>query len=98
MSAATCVRCETRTGAGQILWFRITFTAEVRTRGRDHSTAEYLRLVAPEKQCPFCGGRVAICETRERYVQTLTKLLHVVGKGKKCVSGACGHEELRYRS
>jgi hypothetical protein len=41
---------------------------------------------------------VAICETQERYVQTLTKLLYVVGKGKKCVSADCPQPALRYRS
>ena len=70
----------------------------MRTQGRDHSGAEYLRLVAVQEDCGFCGKRLAICETRERYVQTLSKLLHVEGKGKKCVSPDCGHGELRYRS
>lgn len=69
----------------------------MRTHGRDHSGAEYLRLVAPQEGCGFCSARLGICETRERYVQTLTKLLHVVGKGKKCDSPSCGHEGLRYR-
>jgi hypothetical protein len=41
---------------------------------------------------------LAICETRERYVQTLTQLLHIVGKGKKCVSPICDYGHLRYRS
>lgn len=39
-----------------------------------------------------------ICETQERYVQTLTKLVHVVGKGKKCAASDCQHQALRYRS
>ena len=85
-------------GAGQSSRFRIGSTARVRTQGRDHSRAEYLRLVAVQEDCGFCGKRLAICETRERYVQTLSKLLHVEGKGKKCVSPDCGHGELRYRS
>ena len=69
-----------------------------------HSHRIYFRrrrapvFVAPETQCPFCSGRLAICETRERHVQTLTKLLHVVGKGKRCVSQTCDHRHLRYRS
>jgi len=54
--------------------------------------------VPQEEQCFFCGGRLMICETQERYVQTLTKLLHVIGKGKKCASRDCGHGALRYRS
>lgn len=70
----------------------------MRTHRRDYSGAEYRRLVAPETQCPFCSGRLAICETQERHVQTLTKLLHVVGKGKRCVSQTCDHRHLRYRS
>jgi hypothetical protein len=54
--------------------------------------------VAPQEQCSFCGGRLGICETRERYVQTLTKLLYVVGKGKKCAAPGCDYGALRYRS
>jgi hypothetical protein len=39
-----------------------------------------------------------IYETQERYVQTLTSLLHVISKGKRCGSADCGHGSLRYRS
>ena len=85
-------------GTGQRLRLQVRSTAEVRNRSRDHRGAEHLRLVAPQERCSFCGGRLAICETRERYVRTLTKDLHVVGKGKWCNSAGCGHEELRYRS
>lgn len=70
----------------------------MRTRARDHTGAEYLRLVAPQEQCGFCLRQLGICETRVQYVQTLDKLLHVVGKGKKCSSPHCGHGALRYRS
>lgn len=70
----------------------------MRTQGRDHSGAEYLRLVAPQQQCSFCDGRLGICETRERYVQTLNKLFYVVGKGKKCAARRCEYGALRYRS
>ena len=63
----------------------------MRTRGRDHGGAELLRLVPQEEQCFFCGARLVICETQERYVRTLTTLFHVIGKGKKCVSGDCEH-------
>jgi hypothetical protein len=70
----------------------------VRTRARDHTGAEYLRLVAPQEQCGFCPRQLSICETRVQYVQTLSKLLHLVGKGKKCSSPHCGHGDLRYRS
>ncbi|MGH7645245.1 MAG: hypothetical protein ACREMR_06635 [Gemmatimonadales bacterium] len=52
----------------------------------------------PEEQCFFCGGRLVICETQERYVQTLPTLWHVVGRGKKCVAPQCAHGTLRYRS
>jgi len=54
--------------------------------------------VPPQAQCSFCGGQLVICETQERYVQTLTRLVHVIGKGKKCVARACAHGALRYRS
>ncbi len=70
----------------------------MRTRSRDHSGAELLRLVAQQEECFFCGGRLVICETQERHVQTLAKLFHVIGKGKKCASPGCGHGALRYRS
>jgi hypothetical protein len=33
-----------------------------------------------------------------QYVQTLNKLLHLVGKGKKCGSPQCEHASVRYRS
>ena len=51
-----------------------------------------------EEQCCFCGEPLVICETRERYVQSLTALVHVIGKGKRCVSPHCAYEGLRYRS
>jgi hypothetical protein len=70
----------------------------MRAHGRDHSGATDLRLVPPEAQCFFCGGRLVICETQERYVQTLTRLVHVIGKGKKCTARDCAHGALRYRS
>ena len=70
----------------------------MRNRPRLHDGAEFLRLVAPQERCPFCDTRLTICETQERYVQTLTKLIHLVGKGKKCDEPACGHGALRYRS
>lgn len=70
----------------------------MRNRKRDLAGAEYLRLVAPQQDCFFCGRALAICETQVRYVRTLTSLLHVEGKGKKCTSLTCGHEGLRYRS
>ena len=70
----------------------------MRTRGRDHGGAELLRLVPQEEQCFFCGARLVICETQERYVRTLRTLFHVIGKGKKCASGDCEHGALRYRS
>jgi len=70
----------------------------MRNRPRLHDGAEFLRLVAPQEQCPFCSAGLAICETQERYVQTLTKLIYLVGKGKKCGEPACGHGALRYRS
>ncbi len=70
----------------------------MRAHGRDHSGATDLRLVPAEAQCFFCGGRLVICETQERYVQTLTRLVHVIGKGKKCVARDCAHGALRYRS
>jgi hypothetical protein len=54
--------------------------------------------VPQEERCFFCGARLVICETQERYVQTLTTLLHVIGKGKKCVARDCAHGALRYRS
>ena len=54
--------------------------------------------MAPQKECSFCDKRLVICETRARYVQALTRLLHVVGKGKRCDSPDCGHGDLRYRS
>jgi hypothetical protein len=79
---------------GLPLWW----VPEVRAHGRDHSSATNLRLVPPEERCFFCGGRLAICETQERYVQTLTTLWHVVGRGKKCVARDCAHGTLRYRS
>ena len=41
---------------------------------------------------------MTICETQDRYVQTLGKLLYVVGKGKKCPAPNCEHRALRYRS
>jgi hypothetical protein len=55
-------------------------------------------LVAPQVQCAFCGDRLTICETQERYVRTLEKLIHIEGKGKKCDAPACSHGALRYRS
>ena len=58
----------------------------------------YLRLVAPQVECPFCDGRLAIYETQQRYVQTLEKLLHVDGKGKRCTVPECEHRAIRYRS
>ena len=70
----------------------------MRNRKRDLTEAEYLRLVAPQKNCFFCGRVLPICETQERYVRTLSKLLHVDGKGKRCTSDICGHGSLRYRS
>jgi len=70
----------------------------MRNRPRVHDGAEYLRLVAPQERCPFCSERLTICETQERYVQTLRKLIHVVSKGKRCDEPACGHDALRYRS
>jgi len=70
----------------------------VRNHARDHSGAEYLRLVAPQEECLFCGSGLTICETRRRYVQTLRKLLDVEGKGKRCSSPTCEHVGLRYRS
>jgi len=70
----------------------------VRKRPRVHDGAEFLRLVAPQEWCPFCSGRLTICETQDRYVQTLRKLVYLVGKGKKCGEPACGHGALRYRS
>jgi hypothetical protein len=41
---------------------------------------------------------LTICETQDRYVQTLGKLLYVVGKGKKCSAPSCEYAALRYRS
>ena len=70
----------------------------MRTHGRDRSQATDLRLVPGEEQCCFCGEPLVICETRERYVQSLTALVHVIGKGKRCVSPHCAYEGLRYRS
>lgn len=84
--------------AGQSSCFPVCSIPEVRNRPREHDGAEYLRLVAPQEECPFCCGRLAICETQERYVRTLDKLIHLVGKGKKCVRPGCGHSALRYRS
>ncbi len=69
----------------------------MRLSGRDRSGARYLRLVAPQETCPFCAARLRIYETQDRYVQTLTELLYVVGKGKKCMVRECGHGALRYR-
>lgn len=70
----------------------------MRSHSRDRSGAELLRLVPPQEKCFFCGAGLVICETQQRYIQTLTNLLHVIGKGKKCASGACAHGALRYRS
>lgn len=70
----------------------------MRNRPRVHDGAELLRLVAPQERCSFCGERLTICETQERYVRTLWKLIHLVGKGKRCDEPACGHGALRYRS
>jgi len=69
----------------------------MRNRPRLHDGAELLRLVAPQERCPFCSVRLTICETQDRYVQTLTKLIYLVGKGKKCNGPECGHGALRYR-
>jgi len=70
----------------------------MRIRHRDRSGAELLRLMPQEETCFFCGAGLVICETQQRYVQTLTTLLHVLGKGKKCASRDCAHGTLRYRS
>jgi hypothetical protein len=70
----------------------------MRIGARSRLGAKDLRLVATETECVFCHESLAICETRERYVQCLPGLYHVVGKGKKCVSSACDHGRLRYRS
>ena len=67
----------------------------MRTRSRNLDGATAVRLVPSEESCHICAGKLAICETQERYVQTLTSLLHVISKGKKCSSVTHG---LRYRS
>ena len=65
---------------------------------RDHSGAEYVRLVTPETVCPLCSTHLAICETRVRYVQTMEKLLRVEGKGKRCTAEGGAHAGLRFHS
>lgn len=69
----------------------------MRKYSRDRSQAELQRIVAPNERCPFCDKGLAIVETRERYVQTLTKFIHLVLKGKSCSSKTCAHTALRYR-
>ena len=70
----------------------------MRTHGRDRSQTTDLRLVPGEEQCFFCEEPLRICETREWYVQGLTALVHVIGKGTRCVSPHCAYGGLRYRS
>lgn len=86
------------TEAGQISRLPVWSPAEVRRHPVDHAGARYLRLVAPQVQCPFSGGALAICETRGRHVRTLDGLIHLVGVGKKCNDSGCDHQKIRYRS
>jgi hypothetical protein len=69
----------------------------MRNGSRDRSGAKDLILAAPQTQC-MCGGRVWISQWRERWVQRLDALLHLVMKDKKCVSLGCPHASLRYRA
>jgi len=54
-------------------------------------------LVASNDQCPVCGAGVWIRQWRDRYVQTLDKMLYVVSRDKKCSSVSCPRPGLRYR-
>lgn len=69
----------------------------MRTRARDHSVAQPLILVAANERCLFCGARLKICEWRQRYVQTLPRLIDLTAKCKKCPAAGCPHPEVRYR-
>lgn len=71
--------------------------AEVRKEGRDRSETRELVLVASNETCPFCAAGLFICEHRHRYVETLTGLVHVIAKGKRCSSSSCAHPEVRVR-
>lgn len=84
--------------AGQSRRFLVWSVPEVRIHGRDHVGADDLLLVPSQEECAFCPSALEICETRERWVQRLTGLIHVVGKGKRCSWDQCEHRRLRYRS
>jgi hypothetical protein len=56
-----------------------------------------LILTAPQTSCARCAGPVWVKHWRERWIQTLDALLHVVLKEKQCVAASCAGARLWYR-
>jgi hypothetical protein len=69
----------------------------MRNYARDRSHAEDRERVAPNERCPFCETKLWIAQSRERYVVTLEKMLHLVLKDKRCPSPTCSYPTFRYR-
>jgi len=50
--------------------------------------------------CPFCGDRLISTGSREvnKYVQTLSGAVHVIGYSRKCRHKDCPHPQARYHA
>lgn len=70
----------------------------MRNHGRNRSGAKELILTAPQTACASCGGPVWVRHWRERWLQRLDALLHVVLKEKQCIASACPGARWWYRA
>ena len=52
------------------------------------------------KECPFCGSHLITTRSREvdKYVQTLSGAIHVIGYSRKCSSQECPAPNARYHA
>ncbi len=67
---------------------------------RSYPEAPEHRCEVAVEKCPFCRGRLVSTGSREvdKYVQTLSGAVHVIGYSMRCDNEACPHPEARYHS
>lgn len=52
---------------------------------------------APQESCPFCDGRLQVCQHRKRRIHALDETVLLTLRDKRCVHPGCPHPEIRYR-